>query len=245
MKINQPQIIDSIPSLALPLEEDIEMLDNKLALERAWFNDALRYRSIGDIALAIEKGMLVELNNTHLTQRIKRFESNIEGYIPYLTPQAVQAVLDLADLWVELLPDNQNNKKEHIKMSITSMVRTQEYQDKIASNPKKLAVFDSTHCTGNAFDVDVSAYYRVAEDGSHYSISDPRRHDGQRAISQVIANRYNGGDLAVLGEGYSNIVTDSLIKAAREMSQVGAINLVEEFTGTENACLHIAVNPDY
>lgn len=234
-----------LPSLATPTERERASLTGKLQRERGWYHDAPRFMNLGEIAAARAVGDLVELDNDERIQRIRRFESGVEGFIPLLTERAYRAAQDLAELWQQHLPDMTESQRTVLRMAVTSMVRPQDYQDLIAENSQKLAAPDSTHCTGNAFDVDVSAYYHVDQRGGVSSVSDHRRHEGQRRIGRQLDQEIGGLSATPLMDGYSSSVTMAILQAARDMHEDGAINLVEEFSDTENACLHIAVNPDY
>ncbi len=236
-----------IPGLSVPGDADFAALERGLARERQWFADAPRFQSDEDVQAAIVAGELQELHNSLDVRRIARFEVQAPGFTPFLRPRAWQAVHDFSQLWRDILDEDSNRYEvSPRRLAITSMVRSQAYQNRLIVQGKKLASPDSTHCVGMAFDVDVSAYYYVYSDGIAHSASDPRRASGQLAIAGQLQQRYGDTHHAITGQSlYVASVTDAAVAAARIMHNQGVINLVEEFTGTENACLHIAVSPEY
>lgn len=249
MSVVNPGIEAPILSLVAASAQDKAALEAKLERERLWYEDAPRFQDGTEIGQAIDRGALVHIDdddgNIH---RIGRFRSAtpVEGYVSFLTPTARRLYVDFGNLYRTVLEQEFGIDDPRIRLAATSMARTQQYQDRLVAVPGKLASADSRHCNGVAFDVDVSAYYRVDEQGNRWSYSHPRRKVGQIAIGQQLEQQL--GELAqptFRADDYSPAVTEAAVEVAEHLHATGAINLVKEFMGTPNACLHIAVNPDY
>ncbi len=236
-----------ISNVKAATEQDFAELDRQLSLERGWYADAPRFQTRQDIHDAVRSGELVQLHRSFDVLPIGRFGLGIDGFDPYLTPNAWGAVHDLGGRWRAELEANYGLMlTSNARLAITSMTRSLEYQARLVDGGR-LASPDSTHCTGNAFDVDASGYYVVGLNGGGVeSRVDPRRHAARQAIADELKSKHGSSDNEALkSEEYDHFIVESLIAAARKMRDEGAINLIEEFSGTENACLHIAVNPDF
>lgn len=237
-----------LPSLARADPGEQAALDAKLQRERVWYEDAPRFRTPRDIGQAIDRGDLVYVEDNANTQLIARFRKAqpIEGYIAFATPAVARLVADYGELYRKVLEQEFNIVDPAIRLALTSITRTQQYQDQLTAIPGRLASSDSRHCAGVAFDLDVSAYYRVGEDGVRRSHSHPGRKAGQIAINQQLQQQL--GSLAqptLYADNYDPAVTEAAVVAAEQLHAAGAVNLIKEFSGTPNACLHIAGNPDY
>lgn len=232
------------PSLVHPAEQERMNLDQHLAREREWYKDSPRFQTLDDVQDAVSNGVLVTLEPDENIRLVGRFfSSEFVGHQPHATPRAAVMARELGVLWRKQLESEYGIVDPSLYLSLTSATRFQRYQDQIVAEGK-LASPDSTHCTGNALDFDVSALYQLI-DGKFVSISDARRHKGQRMIQEHIRRQAGGqGVQTEIGQGYDERYTHAAILAARLMHQSGEINLIEEFSGTENACLHMAVNPE-
>lgn len=236
------------PSLAMASVEEKVGLDTKLEREREWYSNTSRLQNKSDIALAILRRELVRVEDTDDIYKVGRFRSqpSIEGYTPYLTPRATRMLTDFGNIWRTILWQDFQVQTSFERLAVTSMVRTQRYQDRLVADPAKLASPDSTHCTGNAVDIDVSAYYRFDAEGNIWSHAHPGRKAGQIAIGQQLETSLGKLETPTLrADWYDPTITDAAVMAAERMHAAGSINLVKEFTDTPNACLHMAVNPDY
>lgn len=233
-----------IPSVINPTNEQLAGMDSLLERERAWYADEPRFHSREDIFRAIGRGTLTQLHQSQHLRPIARFAKRPEGFDPYLTSRAWRFVHDFAESWRTKLQESFDNHSLDLRLAVTSMVRHQTYQNQLVQ-AKRYASIDSTHCTGNAVDIDVSGYYHILPDATALSYVDPRRHKARMKIADILSERLGNEQKSVFTEEYCPSVTVSAIQTAREFHDDGAINLIEEFAGTENACLHIAVNPDY
>lgn len=220
-------------------------LDSLLAREREWYRDAERFQTRADLYKAFETGQLVELHQSPDVLPINRFRTRADGFDPFLTPNAWRAVHVIGEYWREELGDLSFLALGSLRIAVTSMSRHQLYQDRLVA-AGRLAAPDSTHCTGNAFDIDASGYYRLQPNGVPVSHVDPRRHSARLAIGEELKHRFGGlNGASILSDEYHSLVTSAVIRAGRRLHEEGRINLVEEFAGTENACLHIAAHPDF
>lgn len=238
--------IDVIHGFAEATPEERNFLDTHLAQEREWYKDAPRFMTDGDIEAAFLLGDLVEVKNTDDIQLIGRFhgEGRAENK-PYLTPRAAQMLETFTNLWRVKLWEDYHLQTGETRLSVTSMVRSQARQDALVADARKLASPDSTHCTGNAVDIDVSGYYSVWNGGFIEVHSHPGRQKSDiTEVSKGLAARYGDTGSRKQAEVYDYRITEAAIEVAQQMHEAGDINLVHEFAGTPNACLHMAVNPD-
>lgn len=237
---------DTIAGLAKASKTEQEKLEFSLERERNWYPDYRAYNTFRGIEKAINRGDLIELYDSTNIRRLPRFGS-ATGFIPYVTRQTWQAAHDFSDLWREIMWDEHGYVNEEIRLAATSMVRYQKYQNKLVKDRNKLASPDSRHCLGAAIDFDASAYYGITKEGRVLSYADPRRHEGQTKLSRLIIKQYGNDTPTEIASPirYQQRVMDCAIKAAQIMHNQEKINFIHEFAGTENACIHMAVNPDY
>lgn len=239
--------IDVISGFAEASPEERSFLDQHLARERSWYKDTPRFMTDDDIEAAFLLGDLNEVTNTDDIQLIGRFhgEARRENK-PYLTPRAAQMLETFAGLWRVKLWQDFHIQTVETRLSVTSMVRSQARQNALVADSRKLASPDSTHCTGNAVDIDVSGYYSVWNDGLVEIHSHPDRSQVQTLeISKKLATRFGDSGLRKHARVYDHRITEAAIEVAEKLHADGDINLVHEFAGTPNATLHMAVNPDY
>lgn len=217
--------------------EDREKLDGQLKRERDWYGDEPRYGTNEEIENAWLHGDLVKVGATDDLQPIGRFYRESDLYLPYLTPGAHRMVTDFGAMWRVVLW-NDGLQEPPNRLSVTSMTRSQLYQNGLIARGA-LASPDSTHCTGNAVDIDVAGYYRIDPNGRPLPHGHPDRQVKHRQISEKI-----GRASAELGH-YDARITEAAIHVADLMHHAGIINRILEFPNTPNACLHLAASPDY
>lgn len=251
MSINTPELI--LPSIAAPSDRELENLDSALERERAWYSESPRFKDERDLTAAIASGDLVQVHQSPHSRPVARFyKGGVPGFDPFLSERAWRLLHDFTDRWYDRLIDLQEDQRPviidlaSVRLAVTSMVRHQEYQNALVAGGR-LASPDSTHCTGNAFDIDASGYYLVESNGRAVSCVDERRRAASTRIGELLANSLGAmpETLSPRDSQYFPGVTQAAIDVAKSFHAEGAINLVEEFAGTENACLHIAVNPEY
>jgi uncharacterized protein YcbK (DUF882 family) len=234
-----------LPSLASPTEFELAVMDRALYRERQWYQDAARFQTKKDIKSAIKKRELILVEASKDLKPIARFNASLDGYTPYLTRNAYRASKAFGSLWRMVLAREYNIKDPSLRLAITSMVRTQKYQNILVENGR-FAAADSTHCTGNAFDVDISGYYSIQSKNQAISHVDPRRRAASAKIGQLIAQKVGEPLLhQAQSDHYDHRITEAALLAAEVLHEEEAINLIHEFKDTPNACLHIAVSPDF
>ena len=131
-----------------------------------------------------------------------------------------------------------------LRLAVTSLTRSQEYQAAIVSDERKFASPDSMHCVGAAFDIDASGYY-VASEGKLLSVTHPDRDASVvarigRALGSLSDEPY------VLPRApieFDERVTDALVTVANRLHESGIISRILEFAGTDNQCVHVTPRP--
>ena len=234
-----------VKTLSTPTEADFEKMNFDLARENAWYEGAPRFETIRDIGRAFRSGELVRVYSTEDIRLIARLEEKVEGFWPYLTPRAAGMLGELGDRWRVMLWQEYGVHSEIDMLAATSMARSQRYQDKIVA-AGKLASANSKHCVGVSVDLDNSGYYsRDPSTGLIYSVSHPGRKNGKQKIREEL-QAMNPMDHEPIYEGvYDPRITEAAQRVAELMHGEGKINLVKEFEGTPNACMHMTVSPDY
>ncbi len=225
------------PALATATAHEMSRLDTLLERERRWHADTPRYQTDADIEVARQRGELVRVHgNLHL-QPIRRFIHHPEVFPTLLRPEALAIRNEFGRRWRFAMKAAGIDRPD-IRLAETSYTRSQAYQDALVADPAKLAAPDSTHCAGYAFDQDNSGYFRW--DGADLiSVGHPDRAAAQRAyMDDQPEERHFSCDYS-----YDPRVVDIARNVARSLHDAGRINLVEEFQGTQNAVLHIAVPP--
>jgi hypothetical protein len=216
-------------------------LDDALAPERDWYAEAPRFADHLAIIGAVAAGALVEVTPDANVKPIGRFRnSELCGiYPPYLTPNALLCMQGVGRAWRSVadavgVPDS-------VRLAATSLTRSQEYQDGLV-RAGKFAVKDSTHVTGNAFDIDLGGYSEDLADGTEVltSLRPPAR---QKPIAEALQAglKRNVYEPVRLGpEYYDPRVTDALLYVVAILHEQGFLNAVPEMTSTVNGVLHIA-----
>lgn len=224
-------------------EADFAALDVELAPERRWYAHHPRYQTDSDIEFAFVQGRLVELPNDTNVRRLARFEgASRQQFKPYLTPNAVRFAQLFGELWRQELSLHYGIDDQRLRLAVTSMVRSQTYQDDLI-RAGKLASADTTHTTGNTLDFDGAGYY-IVENGTVAAHGHPARATQRTEILDGLKTEYGEHDIR---PHYRDDYDPRVLQCARDVAftleQSGIINLVPEFTDTPNAVLHIATNP--
>ena len=236
--------IVQVPSFTSPTLHERMLLDEHLAPEREWYADAPRFSGNDEVEAAFRAGSLVNVSETIWYRPIDRFSINPITNKSYLSPGAACALNDWAEQTFENLID-QEIDVSGVRFAITSMVRSVEQQNMIIEEGK-LAVPDSTHTAGGAFDVDMAGYYEYV-DGELLRVSVPGRAPFHKQLIQTLIEKGVSEDnLPKFDyERYNPEVPRSAMDVVRIMQDQGLINGVLEFSDTINSCYHIAANPDY
>lgn len=237
-----------VKALSAPTVADFERMNLDLAQERAWYQGVPRFETIRDIGKAFRAGNLVRVYSTDDIHLIARLEEKVEGYWPYLTPRADAMKNELARRWRTVLWEDYGIHRENTMtdmLAATSMVRTERYQKKIVA-AGKLASPDSNHCIGESIDFDDSGYYTLDRvSGIIYSRSHPGRAKGKQEVREELREKHPMKDEPIYDDTYDPRVNEAARRVAEMMHDEGKVNLVKEFQGTPNACLHMTVSPDY
>jgi len=138
---------------------------------------------------------------------------------PYLRPAAFDLMRDVADKWQAELGNGRF-------LSITSLVRSTPYQQRLATKKRKLTIdgegMISSHQVGVAFDIDGCGIVETDDQGNRRQVN-PR------------APRFKPTLLAE-----SRYVLRQLLE---DRKRDGQINFVEELPETQEHCFHVAVKP--
>ncbi|MBX4190619.1 hypothetical protein KW794_00875 [Candidatus Saccharibacteria bacterium] len=229
--------------------EHINEVRQKTLIEQAWLEDESRYARNADIARAIWAGDLERVTTSENYLPAARFlQSNSQdhGLHPFLKPEALSALNVLGEVWREIA-DRQGVDPD-AKLAVTSFVRSMVYQRQLNQDPEKLALSpeESSHPTGWAFDIDSSGYYlhQSGEAPISVSLRDPKKQEqlawalGRRLGEVAIPTVISGASL------YDRAALTSLHRALNIMHNASIINRVAEYTGTQNECVHVCVNPE-
>ncbi len=233
-----------IRSFARSNEEERTRLNELLAPERAWYAGAERFATDHDVDLAIKAGRLVLVSDDNNLRRIGRFRLPEHRHpAAAVTPPTLAAMQLFGQTWRAQLSLFDISQERTLRLAVTSMVRSQAYQNKLVQ-ANALAVQDSTHCTGGAFDVDNSGYYRLV--GSEVvAYGHPERVQQRAELHRSIDNNLGRLRDTIYHDDYDERVTQAALAAAKILGEQGLLNVVPEFQGSPNAVLHMAVNPAF
>jgi len=249
IKLALKKIKDKINNFSLPTvllrnfikitDKDIYLVRKQTAIERRWYKKVKPFTSIQEILLAAKRGQLVKITPTKNYCPILRLRNNqlIEKYPPFLTTAAKNLLDEISEKWRSLCSEAKIDSQ--IRLAITSLVRTQKYQD-ILIKSGKLAMPNSPHMRAEAFDIDASGYYL-----GEVPINPRSNYQKQfaKAFSAISAELSSPpfGDYRL----YNPLVHQILLKVLKQMKRENKLNFVYEYPKTTNACLHICRNPDY
>lgn len=201
------------------------------AIERKWMDEAgvLPYKSDSDILREAEQGRLKRVSQGAgylAIERLLRWDpgrSNPEHPFhystPYLRPLAFDFLRHLGETW-------QHDMGTSRFLSVTSVARSTEYQDRLRQQARKLTIVEeadmSSHQGLIALDIDGCGIKELSDDGEIRSINPRSAHWNPMLVSE---------SRAVLRHLLDNEVRQ------------GTINYVEELPDTQEHCFHICVNP--
>jgi hypothetical protein len=226
---------------------DLEQIEIDGQRERNWHKQSKRYQTDQDIQDAFNEKRLLKVGVTTNYRPITRLlnPANNLKYPPYLKNEALKILNELAHNWRKKLTEKFSSKYNDVLLPLTFLTCSEDYRQELLKDSTKIVGKEGTHTTGYTFDIDASSYYKKTEE-SYASVADPRR------AQQIINN--NTKNLTKIGgafmhtqqasEAYNPEVTQTLIDCAREMHKTQKINLIVEYPGTQNCCLHISVKPN-
>lgn len=220
-------------------------LDEQLRREREWYRDAPRLKDDAALVGAVATGRLVRVEANQDIQLIGRFRNPAlhTMYPPYLSVRAKKTLHLLGRTWRQAA--NLLDVPLEVRLSATSFTRHDEYQAELVA-AGKFAVADSTHVTGEAFDIDLGGYFLQLADGREAVVS-LREVADQEIIAQAFedelsVDRY---DPVRLGpDHYDHRVSEALFYAAELLHDSGVLNAVIEMPDTPNRVLHTAPAPE-
>ncbi len=230
-----------------PTEEDIQQAMQGTELEREWFSDVPGFETNADILTAYEAGKLVKIGESANYRPIGRFlNPELHGTYPPFLPFAAHALLEVvSERWRQQA--NKLGVPEDVRLAITSMTRSIAYQRNLVAGGK-LAVEDSSHTKVifGAVDADLGGYYQgFGDDVTAVSLREPNL---QAPISRLFTTELGATPAhpRLLGPaGFDPRVPEALLLATAEIYDIGAMNRLEEFAGTDNSCLHMVPHPDF
>lgn len=235
------------PRLTTTRRGDIEAALAQTQQERDWYQHHERFPDTAAVLSAVAVGTLVKVEGDDNILPIYRLRQGGDHhtYSPHLLPGSALALAAVGRLWRQQLV-RQGIERPEVRLATTSLVRSERRQAELVAGGA-LAVPESTHCVGAAFDLDASSYYVDGPDGAPRSTPHPGR-DQQRLqdIARYLADENpnrQAEPLRIAPESFDERIVDELLVVTGELAEQEYINRLVEFAGTENQCLHIAPNP--
>lgn len=238
-----------LPSLAVASEQEKNSLYRLTARERGWYGNYPRFATNKDILQASRDGKLQHVgadDNILLVGKMRNPEL-FASFPPYLLPHSVVALKAIGKLWrseLKLAGVDEPN----VRLSVTSLTRSEQVQQQLFADPTKLASPDSFHCVGADFDIDASGYYYLTENGPA-PVVDPRRDtEVMRKNGEILADRVSLGYVPPTANvPYDPQITNMLVAVTNSLHEAGIINRIVEYqdNATGNRCVHISPSPDF
>ncbi|HEY4498419.1 MAG TPA: DUF5715 family protein [Candidatus Paceibacterota bacterium] len=199
-------------------KKEKEEVREQTEVERSWWTEIKPYESLEEIASDFASEKLVRVKPNSDFKLIMRFANpELEDWQPYLRRDAASLLYEITKNWRVKMTNAELSRD--IRLSVTSLVRTTNYQIKLIELGK-LAMLDSAHTKGEAFDIDGCGYYDAEEN------INPRQNKNYRVL-------------------YNPLVHQLLQKTLEEMKLEGKLNFVLEYKGSTNQVFHIARSPRY
>jgi hypothetical protein len=159
-------------------------------------------------------------------RRIESLRIGDSGYSPSILHNTAAAALKAVGL--EFYGQASGTAVEDVRLSVTSLIRSSEYQANLAQKRRKLTIdpltnpVGSSHERGLAFDIDASGYYRWTPDG--FQAVHPRSEDYL--------------------DNYNPLVHSVARTILEHLHDQELVNFVPELEGTQEACFHVCVHPE-
>lgn len=218
------------------IDEEKERVFQATQIERDWMLDSgskpfvdtfeiLNGYSCGELA-RIDTGLGYQARPTLRLWEPDRDNPDHEYFYspPFLNIKAARYLGHIAHSWLR-------DFGGHYELSVTSLVRSQEYQRVLAQKHGKITIDpqlgQSSHVFGYAFDIDGTGLYRISDPYSQTRRSINPSSSGYEEYQPSI-----------------KLSRDILRSILRPLMQEGSINYVEELEGTRQHVFHICVNPD-
>jgi hypothetical protein len=225
---------------------DLAQVNRETELEFSWHLKTPRFQTNLDIQEAFQKGELVQIGLTENYRPISRFlnpDTNLQ-YPPYLNERSKQVLDEITVNWRSKVTQEFGNECDNVLVPITFFVCSEEYVQALKSTPGKIISDQGTHSTGFTFDLDASSYY-LKEGDEFSSVTDPRRNPDIIKSNKDGLIKVAGSALHTKSSNqiYNQRITDLLVEAALESKVNGKANVIVEYEGTQNRCLHICAKP--
>ena len=238
-----------IPSIAEADPEERAHIDELVAPELEWYRDYPSYRTNSSMVSAWVL-RVADIRHVSVGPDIApimrlRNPDRIREFPPLLLPGVADALDGFGRAWRNKL-EERGIKDPALRLAVTSLGRSEEMQQALANNPKKLAAQDSSHTRLAAFDIDASGYYVIEPGIGLASCPHPDRPKEQ---VQNIGDALEKGDrhptpTPISKRAYDPRVAEAALIVASEFHARGFINRVVEYPDTSNQCLHISPNPN-
>ena len=219
-------------------QREYRAVEQQTEIERQWYGGQPVFDPPA-IAAAAKAGKLVKVEETANYLPILRFRNLDleEKYPPYLSKPAKRLLDEMGRNWRKQA--QAAGVDGAIRLSVTSLTRSQEYQQ-IMREAGKLAMADSPHTRGEAFDIDGAAYYQGKSPVNPRAGKQSR---WERAFAKLDA-RLAAPQFLDYSQ-YDPRVHTILSEVLAAMAAQAKLNYVLEYPGTTNACFHVCRQPDY
>lgn len=227
-----------ISSIRLDEKHKQEVLAEN-AIERAWYHKTPQFQSAEQILAAFTTKRLAQVVPTSNFLPIMRLRNPqlISTYPSYLTTDAHGLLLKIGENWrLKMVEEKLDGQ---IRFAVTSLVRTQAYQNTLVA-AGKLADPNSAHTRGEAFDLDASGFYIGETPINPRTAMQEDFRNAFRALGAEVSDQAFG-DFGL----YNTRVHELLKEVLQTMMTDGALHFVHEFPGTGNDVLHVCRNPGF
>ncbi len=199
-------------------EQDFNSIKSDVENEKNWWVNSPAYENLNQIISDINNGNLVEINSDENLKLIMRLESDeFTEWQPYLPKETALLLKKVGQRWREKM--RAENLPEEIKLAITNLLISREYQKDLISRGK-LALEGSSHSKGQSFDIDGCGYY----------------------LNNKSVNPRQTGNYDKI---YIKRVHKILKEVLEELKNENALNFIQEFPNSNNQSFHATRNPNY
>ena len=217
-KKHKKRFNDAINNPVIASREERERVKRLAETELEWWGHIKSYKKPEEILKDAETGKLVEVLPDDSFELIMRLiNPKLENWQPFLKESTYHLLREVIRRWRNKM--DSNGLPKNIKLSVTNLIITKEYQRKIIKLGK-LATDKASHTKGQSFDIDGCGYYM---DGTAIN---PRFTENYRKI-------------------YIPEVHKLLKEVLDEMTEEKVLHYILEFEGTNNQSFHITRSPAY
>lgn len=219
-------------------KQELERISREHKIERDWYSDIPSFANNAAIAATAKKGVLVKITETSDYLPIMRLRNPKlhDEYPPYLTKASAGLLGQITTEWRKrMLAEGFD---QNVRLAITSLTRSQEYQNKIVA-AGKMALSDGPHLRGEAFDIDGCGYY----------VGDKPVNPRQKKVGGEFHKAFEQMD-AGLPEPelidyneYQPRIHEILHEVLKDLMAQDKLHYLHEFPNTNNTVFHVARNP--